>query len=103
LTAIVTSLFAVAPAACEQHVSWRMQPGSISIHPIEVFYYRSRLGEVAQAIRTFAAKADPDKFAIIRSLYTKAPIAAHLPAQLMQKHANEFVGYIGLSTSGSGP
>lgn len=73
-----------------------MQPGSVAIHTVQVFYYRYCLHETTEAIRTAIAETGANKLTIASSLYSHPPFTAHLPAEFMEKHTYEFVSYIGL-------
>jgi len=80
-----------------------MQPDSISIHTVEMLDHGHALMQIGIAIRTTVIEELSDSVAVGLAFDPNGPTPGHSSAQLMQKHAGEFVRYIGLSSPSSGP
>jgi hypothetical protein len=102
LSSIISAFLSVALSAGDDHVSWNVQSYAMSVHSVEVLDHGRRFSKVSKAIRTAVSKRLSYQPAVFLSINANSPFAANLSAQFVKEHADQFVGYVGLLSSGSG-
>jgi hypothetical protein len=75
-----------------------MKTCPIAVHTIKVFDYCFGIGKTPETIRALVVEPLPDELAVFLAINSDTPLLGESAAQFMEKHANEFVRDIGLST-----
>ncbi len=71
-----------------------MQAYSKSIHSVKVFNRRAVVFEITATVNATVAKGIDNRTQIIRVRHSHPSCEARSTADLMEKHAHEFIGHI---------
>ena len=80
-----------------------MKPRATAVHAIEMLDYARRIRQIAAAIRALVIEPLADELSVFLMVNPDGPALADAPAQLVKKHANQFVGNIRLGSPCRGP
>ncbi len=98
---VITALFIVTTLARNSDIAWDMQPDSKTVHAIQMLYSSPVMLQILAVIQAAVTEFFYDYFGVGRRRDIATSSQTGFTADLMQEHANQFVGDVRLGAASS--
>jgi hypothetical protein len=97
---VVPSLFTITLPACDKDVAGNVKASAIAVHAVKMFDRWPGFGQPAEAVWALVLEPFPHQSFVFLAVYPRAPVLRELATQIVEEHADQFVGDVGLGASG---